>query len=43
MNNMHKPGEEVKKLPQDPSKIRKIIAERAKALLVRIAAKLPKK
>lgn len=39
---LHKPGEEVKKLPEDPQKIRDIIAERARALLAKIVQKLKK-
>ncbi len=42
MNNMHKPGEEVKKLPQEPGQIKKIIALRAKALIAKIVATLKK-
>jgi hypothetical protein len=42
MDNMHKPGEEVKKLPQDPGKIQKVIALRAKALMAKIVEKLKK-
>lgn len=39
MDNIHEPGEEVKKLPEDPKKLTKILAERVKALLAKIAAK----
>lgn len=39
---IHRPGEEVKKLPEDPKKIRAIITGRAKALLAKLVQKIKK-
>ncbi len=43
MSNNPKSSEEVKKPPERPNKVKKIIDERAKAFLARIAAALAKK
>jgi len=40
MDNIHKGGEEPEKLPEDPKKIREILAERVKIFLAKIALKL---
>ena len=42
MDNMHKPGEPVKKLPNDPTTIKAQLAVRAKPLLAIIDAKQKK-
>ena len=42
MDNIHKPGEPVKKLPNEPEIIKATLTLRAKALVAKIVAKLKK-